>query len=378
LGGEGFPRYGSLGCSRDSNQTDIPLAYQVNSKPSQVAGPGSDRAAGESRSRAGAFVDRHGLTLRLGRLALLVGVAIVLIAKVPGLGAVRSRFAGANAGWIGASAVLEIGSVLGFVLAFHAAFERRIRFALSASIGMVAQGVNVLVPAGGSSGLALMGVVMTRAGIPVAFTATRMIAVFLVTSVAVDLLLIVAGGLGVAIGILPGSIPWEASVLPAILAALVAVGILYLPRALPAGSAAARPGWRTATHRTLQYLRQGIERSLELLRSRDPLLAIGSLAYVLLDLAALAAAFHAVGGAGLPLGSMLLAYTLGQAGSVIPLPGTTEGGLVGVFVLYGAPLALTAAAVLLYRAAQSVIPLVLGALGLVGLSIQPVEASPIG
>jgi uncharacterized membrane protein YbhN (UPF0104 family) len=66
---------------------------------------------------------------------------------------------------------------------------------------------------------------------------------------------------------------------------------------------------------------------------------------------------------------MLLAYTLGQAGSVIPLPGTTEGGLVGVFVLYGAPLALTAAAVLLYRAAQSVIPLVLGALGLVGLSI---------
>ena len=325
---------------------------------------------------AGAFVDRHGLPLRLGRLALLVGVAIVLIAKVPGLGAVRSRFAGANAGWIGASAVLEIGSVLGFVLAFHAAFERRIRFALSASIGMVAQGVNVLVPAGGSSGLALMGVVMTRAGIPIAFTATRMIAVFLVTSVAVDLLLIVAGGLGVAMGILPGSIPWEASVLPAILAALVAVGILYLPRALPAASAAARPGWRTATHRTLQYLRQGIERSLELLRSRDPLLAIGSLAYVLLDLAALAAAFHAVGGAGLPLGSMLLAYTLGQAGSVIPLPGTTEGGLVGVFVLYGAPLALTAAAVLLYRAAQSVIPLVLGALGLVGLSIQPVEASP--
>ena len=307
---------------------------------------------------------------------MLVGVAIVLIAKVPGLGAVRSRFAGANAGWIGASAVLEIGSVLGFVLAFHAAFERRIRFALSASIGMVAQGVNVLVPAGGSSGLALMGVVMTRAGIPIAFTATRMIAVFLVTSVAVDLLLIVAGGLGVAMGILPGSIPWEASVLPAILAALVAVGILYLPRALPAASAAARPGWRTATHRTLQYLRQGIERSLELLRSRDPLLAIGSLAYVLLDLAALAAAFHAVGGAGLPLGSMLLAYTLGQAGSVIPLPGTTEGGLVGVFVLYGAPLALTAAAVLLYRAAQSVIPLVLGALGLVGLSIQPVEASP--
>jgi uncharacterized membrane protein YbhN (UPF0104 family) len=359
-----------------------PLADKVNSTPpSQAGGPESDRPATRAEPRVdgdlrpGGFVDRPRLTLRLGRLALLVAVAVLLIARVPGLGAVRERFEHASAGWIAVSALLEVGTVVGFVLAFHAAFERRIRPALSASIGMVAQGVNVLVPAGGSSGLALMGVLMTRAGIPAAFTATRMIALFLVTSVAVDLLLVVVGGLGVATGLLPGSVSWEASLLPAAIAALVAVGIAYLPRRLPAGRGATVSGWRSVIPRTLEYVREGIQWSIQLMRSRDPLLAAGALAFVLLDVGALAAAFHAVGG-GLPLGTMLLAYTLGQAGSVIPLPGTTEGGLVGVFVLYGAPLALTTAAVLLYRAAQSVIPLVLGGIGLIGLWSLPVEASP--
>ena len=100
---------------------------------------------------------------------------------------------------------------------------------------------------------------------------------------------------------------------------------------------------------------------------RDPLLLFGALGFVLCDLGALAAAFRAVGGAGLPLGTMVLSYTLGQAGSIISLPGTTEGGLVGVFALYGAPLALATSAILVYRAAQSLIPLLLGLIGIAGL-----------
>jgi uncharacterized membrane protein YbhN (UPF0104 family) len=368
--------------SEPSSRAEGPGSDRPEPQTERAGGPASDRpviptaSSRDGDDPSGSLIDRPRLTLRLGRLAVLVAVAVLLVARAPGLGAVRAKFEGANAGWIGVSALLEVGMVLGFVLAFHAAFERRIRPALSASIGMVAQGVNVLVPAGGSSGLALMGVLMTRAGIPAAFTATRMIALFLVTSVAVDLLLVVVGGLGVATGLLPGSVPWEASLLPAIVAAVVAVGIAYLPRRLPVPRPALRMGWRSVIARTLEYVREGIEWSMQLLRSRDPLLATGSLAFVLLDVGALAAAFHALGGAGLPLGTMLLAYTLGQAGSVIPLPGTTEAGLVGVFVLYGAPLALTTAAVLLYRAAQSVIPLVLGAIGLVGLSSLPVEATP--
>ena len=63
--------------------------------------------------------------------------------------------------------------------------------------------------------------------------------------------------------------------------------------------------------------------------------AIGNFAF---DVAAIAAAFHAVGVDGLPIGLLILAYVLGHAGAIIPLPGSSEGGLIGMFVLYGATL----------------------------------------
>jgi hypothetical protein len=48
---------------------------------------------------------------------------------------------------------------------------------------------------------------------------------------------------------------------------------------------------------------------------------------------------------------------------VIPLPGTTEGGLVGALVLYGAPLTLAVPAVLVYRTVAIAVPLVVAAVG---------------
>ena len=59
----------------------------------------------------------------------------------------------------------------------------------------------------------------------------------------------------------------------------------------------------------------------------------------------------------------VLAYTLGHAGALLPTPGGvggTEGGLIGFFVAYGAPLDLTAAAVLGYRVFQLGLPATLG------------------
>ena len=52
---------------------------------------------------------------------------------------------------------------------------------------------------------------------------------------------------------------------------------------------------------------------------------------------------------------------------MIPLPGTTEGGLAGALALYGAPLNLAIAAVLVYRTVAIAVPLVLGAWGAVHL-----------
>src|SRR5919112_762827 len=46
-----------------------------------------------------------------------------------------------------------------------------------------------------------------------------------------------------------------------------------------------------------------------------------AIGYFAFDIAALAAAFHAVGPAALPVGLLVLAYTLGHGGALIPIPG---------------------------------------------------------
>jgi uncharacterized membrane protein YbhN (UPF0104 family) len=58
--------------------------------------------------------------------------------------------------------------------------------------------------------------------------------------------------------------------------------------------------------------------------------------------------FHAVG-ADVPLSVVLMGYLIGQLGGLLPLPGGVggiDGGLIGTLVVYGAPAAATATAVL--------------------------------
>ena len=100
------------------------------------------------------------------------------------------------------------------------------------------------------------------------------------------------------------------------------------------------------------------------LRSGDRLVIAGAIGYFAFDVAAIAAAFHAVGSAGLPIGLLVLAYTLGHGGAIVPIPGSAEGGLIGMFVLYGVSLPTATAAVLAYRALHAGVPMLLGAIGL--------------
>jgi uncharacterized protein (TIRG00374 family) len=71
-----------------------------------------------------------------------------------------------------------------------------------------------------------------------------------------------------------------------------------------------------------------------------------------------------------PITIVLMAYLIGQLGGALPLPGGLggiDGGLFGTFVLYGAPAATTAAAVLAYRVILFWLPLVIGAIAFVSL-----------
>src|SRR5215208_3039850 len=289
--------------------------------------------------------------------------ALLLATMLPGLEELPAHLAGADPGWIAAALALEILSTLSFSLAFHGAFERRSTPRTSASMSLAMQGMNILLPAGGSGGLAVGAVIMDRAGAPRGFAASRTVALFLVTSL-VSFAAIAVAGLGVATGLLSGQAALVATLVPAAGALLVIAGVALLPRLIRAEGE--RPDgrvrgilWSARTH-----LSDGVDASVALIRSGDPLVIWGSVAYFAFDVAAIAAAFHAVGVDGLPVGLLILAYTLGHAGAIIPLPGSSEGGLIGVFVLYGASLSGATAAILAYRTVHAGVPMALGLIGL--------------
>jgi uncharacterized membrane protein YbhN (UPF0104 family) len=199
--------------------------------------------------------------------------------------------------------------------------------------------------------------------VPRSFAASRTVALFLITSL-VSFAAVVIAGFGVAAGALHGEATLVATLLPGVLALALIVGVFALPRSEGpvTRERAGRLGALLAS--TREYLRDGVGASAELLRSGDRLVIAGAIGYFAFDVAALAAAFHAVGPAALPVGLLVLAYTLGHGGAIVPIPGSAEGGLIGMFVLYGMSLPTATAAVLAYRALHAGVPVVLGVIGL--------------
>jgi uncharacterized membrane protein YbhN (UPF0104 family) len=300
------------------------------------------------------------------KLALVVGllaVAAVLATQLPGLEEIPHQLAGADAGWITAALILELASTACFALAFHGVYDRRPSPRASTSMSMAVQGMNIVLPSGGAGGLAVGAVLLDRAGVPRSFAASRTVALFLITSL-VSFVAVVIAGFGVAAGLLSGEAQLTLTLLPGIVALLLIVAVFALPRSR--GELKRAPAGRlsTALANTREYLRDGIGASAELLRSGDRLVIAGAIGYFAFDVAALAAAFHAVGSAGLPIGLLVLAYTLGHGGAIVPIPGSAEGGLIGMFVLYGMSLPTATAAVLAYRALHAGVPMLLGAIGL--------------
>jgi uncharacterized membrane protein YbhN (UPF0104 family) len=300
---------------------------------------------------------------KLAVVAVLLAIGAVLATQLPGLEEIGHQLAGADGGWIAAALILELVSTACFALAFHGVYDRRPSPRASTSMSMAVQGMNIVLPSGGAGGLAVGAVLLDRAGVPRSFAASRTVALFLITSL-VSFVAVVIAGFGVAVGVLSGDATLTVTLLPGIAALLLIVAVFALPRSqgqvkrAPAGRA------RTALANAREYLRDGVGASAELLRSGDRLVIAGAIGYFAFDVAALAAAFQAVGPAGLPIGLLVLAYTLGHGGAIVPIPGSAEGGLIGMFVLYGMSLPTATAAVLAYRALHAGVPILLGAIGL--------------
>jgi uncharacterized membrane protein YbhN (UPF0104 family) len=296
-------------------------------------------------------------------VAAVLAIGAVVATQLPGVSEIGHQLAGADSGWITAALILELASTAFFALAFHGVYDRRPSPRASASMSMAVQGMNVVLPSGGAGGLAVGAVMLDRAGVPRSFAASRTVALFLITSL-VSFVAVVVAGFGVAAGLLSGDATLVLTLLPGIAALLLIIAVFALPRSQGPVESARAGRLSTAVASAREYLRDGVGASAELLRSGDRLVIAGAIGYFVFDVAALAAAFQAVGSAGLPIGLLVLAYTLGHGGALVPIPGSAEGGLIGMFVLYGVSLPTATAAVLAYRALHAGVPVVLGAIGL--------------
>lgn len=321
-------------------------------------------------------VDVGAIARRAGLFVVVLVAVVALIVTLPGVDEVRDHLANANPWWVAAMAATAVLSMLGFVRALWSVFDRVMPWRRALVLGLAEQGANVLLPAGGAGGPAFGAYVLTRIGVPADLAASRHAALFLITSAVTFVAILLAGGL-TALHILPHDVSWLATVLPAVGAAIaIALSLLFAASAPPARPVAGRR-IRHTLWRAHRFVHDGVRTSVDLLRGGDPLLIYGAISYYAFDVASLACAFAAFGGDLLPVGIFVLAYSLGHAGAFLPTPGGlggTEGGLIGVFVAYGAPLSLTAAAVLAYRVFHLGLPAIFGAISL--LRIRHTLAHP--
>ena len=306
---------------------------------------------------------------RLRRSLLIVAAATVAIGAaivlLPGLSSLRSQFMGAKPGWLALAAVLQLGSCAGYVLVFRGVFCRRMSWRTSTEIGLSELAANSVFSIGGAGGLALGAWILRRGGLPASFIARRTVAFFLLTSLA-NVGFLALGGVALATGVLSGSPGLAFGLVPAV-AALAGIALALAAHWL--AGVLARRLKRDRLAAVARTAAGGVGEALRLLRTADPAIALGAAGYLLFDVAMLGVCFKAFGNEVPPVGVLLVAYLVGQLGSLIPIPGGIGGvdaGLVGTLVLYGVDAADAAVAVIAYRGLLLTIP---AALGLPALAI---------
>lgn len=310
---------------------------------------------------------------RLGRraaqAAALLAVVALVVSLAPGLGEVRDELRGAGAGWLAVAVLLELLSGVSYVAMFRPVFCRRMPWRASWDIGWSELAAGSIVPASGAGGLALGAWVLHRGGMSTERIARRSVAFFLIKSSVNFVAVAILGALLATPFVGPDLSPWL-TVVPAVVSVAVIAGVLAVPRLGPGATPGAGAGrFKRAAGAVRRSVVDGTREAIEIVRSRNALVIGGALGYWIFDNAVLWATFEAVG-ADVPLTVILLGYLIGQLGGLLPLPGGIggiDGGLIGTLVVFGAPAAATAAAVLAYRVILFWLPLLVGTIGFLSL-----------
>ncbi len=295
---------------------------------------------------------------------LVVAAVAATFLVVPTVAAVPARVVEGCATWIVTGAGLELLSALGFVVFFKLVFAAPLSWRRTTPAALRALGASTVLPAGGLIG-PTVGAWSTSTEKPSLSQLARSTIIFVALTNAPGAVVLTAFGTLLWLGLPSG--PHQAAL--TILPALIAVGLLsstwFAGRTAGDHPPAPRQRgfWRALATPTAAVC-ASITDARALVAAGDWKL-VGALAYYAFDNAVLWATFHAYGHTP-QIGVVVMGYLVGSLAGALPIPaglGVLEGGLIGALVLYGAPAAPAAAAVLLYRGISLAVPIALGALG---------------
>ncbi|MGA2010659.1 MAG: lysylphosphatidylglycerol synthase transmembrane domain-containing protein [Solirubrobacteraceae bacterium] len=335
--------------------------------------------AGGARVSSGTTEEMPRVRLTRGRLlgsivfvASTVAFLYFVLPKLLGLRDTWNRLQHGNVWWLALSALLEGLSFLGYVVLFRAVFVRgdtRIDLRASYEITMAGLAATRLFASAGAGGIALTAWALRRSGMEPRLVACRMIA-FMALLYAVFMGALVIAGLGLYLGVFPGSHPFAITIVPAIFGAGVIViflAVSLLPgdfdRLVERWGRGGRLG-RLAGHAAAApaAAASGVRTAIALVRSGNWSL-LGAVGWWGFDVAVLWSCFHAFGGSP-ATAVVVMSYFVGMLGNVLPLPGGiggVDGAMIGAFSAFGVSTSLAVVSVLAYRAFAFWLPTLPGA-----------------
>jgi uncharacterized membrane protein YbhN (UPF0104 family) len=305
------------------------------------------------------------------RLVAYLLVAYLVLKLIPALEQALDSLMHASWPWVLGALALETVSEMGFVVSWGAIVDPESLLIaegrgerMDTRVAWAQLGGGTLIPGGSYGGLGVGAWLLHRLGMPTKLIAEREFNLSFLNT-AVDALALIAFGVGLAAGVLPGPRNLLLTLLPAaVAAAAIAAALLVARRAVT--DAERKPIKHARVEGAITTLSEAVNDTQRLLFHRGGRRAVlGAVVYLLFDLLVLWSAFIAVRAQpvpGFPL--VVMAYIIGALGGSIPLPAGigTIGGMLGVFILYGVEHNIALAAVLLYQAIGLLVPLAGGAI----------------
>ena len=316
-------------------------------------------------------LDVRALARRAALPALVAAVAAAVLIAAGGpaqaFAHAISRAVDADPRWVAAAAAFEVLSFGGYVallwlVAGRATPRMGVRESVEVTLGGAA--ATRLMPTGGVGGAALTLWALRRTGLD-ARHAGRTLLTFLVVLYAVFLGAIAVAGTLLALGATHLHGPIALTAIPAALATTSIAIALGLGLRHRFGAAAERPASAGRVRAAAGLLGEAVDDALRVVASGD-LRVLGALVWWAFDAAVLWAMLDAFG-AGVPLLVVVLAYFVGQAGNLVPVPGAVSGGIGGVLLAFGVDADLAIVSVLGYRAVAIWLPAPIGLAALTSL-----------